>query len=71
MKIEQSMSTSYNYNSNNNNNPIFTSYTEYRGPNSPRWVDRISPQSHYNNNTYQRINRDYYDGLRKRLQVKQ
>lgn len=72
------MSTSYNINYNyhsNSNNPIH-SYTEYRGPNSPRWMDRISPPSHYNNNNINninnnRINREYYDGLKKRLQVKQ
>lgn len=45
------------------------SYTEYRGPTSPRWVDRNSP-SHYSNQRVN-INKDYYDGLRKRLQMKQ
>jgi hypothetical protein len=42
------------------------SYTEYQGPTSPRWLDAINSQK-----SYQRINSDYYDGLRRRLQMKQ
>lgn len=52
----------YNYNIN--------TYTEYRGPKSPTWMERINPsyptyQSNYKGNM------DYFDGLRKKLQRKQ
>jgi hypothetical protein len=63
IKIEESMTMTQIAHSPNKK---IHSYTEYRGPTSPRWLDNInSPKS------YQRINTDYYDDLRRRLQIKQ
>lgn len=63
------------YSPKNINGNFVNSYTEYNGPRSPTWLDRISPKNNYNTNvdyySSSKFNKDYFDGFRKRLQVKQ
>ena len=52
---------------NQNGGEQYHSFTEYRGPNSPTWLQKINE----NQNASTRIGHDYFTNIKKRLQAKE
>ena len=49
----------------------FCKYTEYGGDRAPTWLNKINDQFSTKTHSYSKLNEEYFDGLRKRLQNKQ